>query len=122
MPDQRISPTTKSLSTDPSWLARTRLWLGDLNGARETCEHNLDPLAAPSLQQVGLTGALAWVACVEGLLTEADHLADRALKSAESMDWPRTQRWSTRFALGGEWRSSAAISSRQNACSNSPSR
>ena len=69
----------------PILVARTRLWLGDLNGAREQCEHNLDPLAAPSLQQIGLTGALAWVACVEGLLTEADHLADRALKSAESV-------------------------------------
>ena len=69
----------------PILVARTRLWLGDLNGAREQCEHNLDPLAAPSLQQIGLTGALAWVACVEGLLTEADNLADRALKSAESV-------------------------------------
>ena len=69
----------------PILVARTRLWLDDLNGAREQCEHNLAPLAPPSLQQIGLTGALAWVACVEGLLTEADHLADRALKSAESV-------------------------------------
>ena len=85
MPDRRTSPTTRSLSTDPSSLARTRLWLGDLNGAREICEQTLDPLAAPSLQQVGLTGALAWVACVEGLLTEAEHLAERALTGAESV-------------------------------------
>ena len=69
----------------PILLARTRLWRDDLHGAREICEQNLDPLAAPSLQQVGLTGALAWVACVEGMLTEADHLADRALRSAESV-------------------------------------
>ena len=63
----------------PTLLARTRLWLGDLSGAREICEQTLDPLAAPNLQQVALTGALAWVACVEGLLTEAEHLAERAL-------------------------------------------
>ena len=69
----------------PTLLARTRLWLGDLNGAREICEQTLDPLAAPSLQQVALTGALAWVACVEGLLTEAEHLAEQALTGAESV-------------------------------------
>ncbi len=43
------------------------------------------PLATPSLQQVALTGALAWVACVEGLLTEAEHLAEQALNDAESL-------------------------------------
>ncbi len=69
----------------PILLARTRLWLGDLNGAREICEQTLDPLATPNLQQVALTGALAWVACVEGLLTEAEHLAELALTGAESM-------------------------------------
>ena len=69
----------------PTLLARTRLWLGDLNGAREICEQTLDPLAAPNLQQVALTGALAWVACVEGLLTEAEHLAEQALTGAESI-------------------------------------
>ncbi len=69
----------------PILVARTRLWLGDLNGARDVCEETLDLLAAPDLQQVGLTGALAWVACVEGLLTEADHLAQRALSGAESV-------------------------------------
>ena len=69
----------------PTLLARTRLWLGDLNGAREICEQTLDPLAAPNLQQVALTGALAWVACVEGLLTEAEHLAEQALTGAESV-------------------------------------
>ena len=84
-PDRRTSPTTRSLSTGPSSLARTRLWLGDLDGAREICEQTLDPLAAPNLQQVALTGALAWVACVEGLLTEAEHLAERALTGAESV-------------------------------------
>ena len=40
----------------PILVARTRLWLGDLNGARQVCERTLDPLAAPSLQQVGLSG------------------------------------------------------------------
>ena len=69
----------------PIIAARTRLWLGDLSGARQVCERTLDPLAPPSLQQVGLRGALAWVACVEGLLTEADHLAERTLTSAESV-------------------------------------
>ena len=69
----------------PILLARTRLWLGDLNGAREICEQTLDPLAAPNLQQVALTGALAWVACVEGRLTEAEHLAEQTLTGAESV-------------------------------------
>ena len=69
----------------PIIAARTRLWLGDLSGARQVCERTLDPLAPPSLQQVGLRGALAWVACVEGLLTQADHLAERTLTSAESV-------------------------------------
>ncbi len=69
----------------PTLLARTRLWLGDLQGARKMCEQNVRPLATPSLQQVALTGALAWVACVEGLLTEAEHLAGQALTGAGSM-------------------------------------
>ena len=69
----------------PILLARTRLWLGDLDGARETCEQTLDPLAAPNLQQVAMTGALAWIACVEGLLTEAEHLAELALTGAKSI-------------------------------------
>ena len=69
----------------PTLLARTRLWLGDLNGARAICEQTLDPLATPNLQQVALTGALAWVACVEGLLTEAERLAAEAVVGAESI-------------------------------------
>ena len=69
----------------PTLLARTRLWRGDLNGAREICEQTLDPGAAPSLQQVAMAGALAWVACVEGLLSEAEHLAEQALRGAESV-------------------------------------
>ena len=69
----------------PILLARTRLWLGDLNRAREICEQTLDPLTAPNLQQVALTGALAWVACVEGRLTEAEHLAAQALSGAEAV-------------------------------------
>ena len=32
-----------------------------------------------------MAGALAWVACVEGLLTEAEHLAEQALTGAESI-------------------------------------
>ncbi len=36
----------------PTLLARTRLWLGDLQGARKVCEQTVDPLATPSLQQV----------------------------------------------------------------------
>ncbi len=43
------------------------------------------PGASPSLQQVTLTGALAWVACVEGRLTEAERLAEQALNGAESL-------------------------------------
>ena len=66
----------------PILAARTRLWLGDIDGAREKCEQALDPLATPNLQQVGLTGALSWVACVEGRLNEAEHLAEQALRDA----------------------------------------
>ena len=83
--DRTDLPDDEVAQYGPILLARTRLWLGDLNGAREICEQTLDPLAAPNLQQVALTGALAWVACVEGLLTEADHLAEQALTGAESV-------------------------------------
>jgi LuxR family maltose regulon positive regulatory protein len=91
--EQELSayPAPKDLPDDevaqygPTLVARTRLWLGDLTGAREICEQNLDPLIAPSLQQVALTGALAWIACVDGQLTEAERLADRALRDAESV-------------------------------------
>ena len=69
----------------PVLLARARLWRGDLDGAREICERTLDPLAAPNLQQVGTTGALAWIACVQGDLTEAETLAEQALSGAESI-------------------------------------
>ena len=85
MADQRTSTTTKSLSTGPSCSRAPGCGSATSTAHARQCEQNLDPLAAPSLQQVGLTGALAWVACVEGLLTEADHLADRALRSAESV-------------------------------------
>ena len=60
-------PSDEVAQYGPTLLARTRLWLGDLKGAREICEQTLDPLAAPSLQQVAMTGALSWIACVEGL-------------------------------------------------------
>ena len=69
----------------PTLLARTRLWIGDLNGAREICEQTLDPLAEPSMQQIAISGALAWVACIEGLLTEAERLAKQALQGAETI-------------------------------------
>ena len=78
-------PADEVAQYGPTLLARTRLWSGDLKGAREICEQTLDPLAAPSMQQVAMTGALAWVACVEGLLTEAEHLAERALTDAASI-------------------------------------
>jgi LuxR family maltose regulon positive regulatory protein len=69
----------------PSLLARSRLWLGDVKGARELCEQSLGSSDDPSVQQVVMTGGLAWVACVEGQLTEAEHLAAQALASAASM-------------------------------------
>ncbi len=78
-------PDDEVVQYGPVLTARTRLWLGDLDHARDICEQTLDPHAAPNLQQVALTGALAWVACVEGLLTEAEHLAERALTDAESI-------------------------------------
>ena len=78
-------PDDEAVQYGPVLAARTRLWLGDLDGARATCERSLVPHAAPSLQQVGLTGALAWVACVEGQLAEAEHLAERALTDANAV-------------------------------------
>ena len=45
----------------------------------------MDPYDDQSLQQVVTLSAFAWVACVEGQLTEADHLAGRALASTASM-------------------------------------
>ena len=69
----------------PSLLARSRLWLGDVKAAREVCEQSLGSSDDPSVQQVVMTGGLAWVACVEGQLTEAEHLAAQALASAASM-------------------------------------
>ena len=78
-------PDDEAVRYGPILAARARLWLGDLDGARAACEQTLDPLATPSLQQVGLSGALAWVACVEGRLAEAEHLATRALTDAKSV-------------------------------------
>jgi LuxR family transcriptional regulator, maltose regulon positive regulatory protein len=64
----------------PGILARSRLWLGDVKGARELCEQGEGPFAG-----VSVTSELAWAACVEGQLTEAEQLAGQALASAESM-------------------------------------
>lgn len=63
----------------PGLVARGRLWLGDGKGARQLCEHG-----EGSFNGVSLTSELAWVACVEGRLTEASQLADEALARAES--------------------------------------
>ncbi len=84
-PESRDLPDDEVFRYGPILAARSRLWLGDIDRAREICEQALDPVAAPSLQQVGLTGALAWVACVEGLLTEAEHLAEQSLNDAEAV-------------------------------------
>jgi len=73
------------VSAVPSLQARSRLWLGDVQGAREICEEGLERFDDPSVPQVVMTSALAWVACVEGYLTEAALYASRALTSAESM-------------------------------------
>jgi LuxR family transcriptional regulator, maltose regulon positive regulatory protein len=56
-----------------------------MKGAREVCEQSLGSSDDPSVQQVVMTGVLAWAACVQGQLTEAEHLAARALASAASM-------------------------------------
>jgi len=64
----------------PGILARSRLWLGDVKGARQLCEQAEGPFAG-----VSVTSELAWAACVEGQLTEAEQLAGQALASAESM-------------------------------------
>ncbi|HTR92898.1 MAG TPA: LuxR C-terminal-related transcriptional regulator [Trebonia sp.] len=64
----------------PGIRARGKLWLGDLKGARQLCEQGEGPFAG-----VSLTSELAWVACVEGQLTEAGLLAGQALASAASM-------------------------------------
>jgi LuxR family maltose regulon positive regulatory protein len=73
-PDQEIADVV------PGILARGRLWLGDLKGARELCEQAEGPLA-----DVSVTSELAWIACVEGQLTEAGQLAGQALASAASI-------------------------------------
>jgi len=78
-------PDEELIDFVPSLLARSRLWLGDVKGAREVCERSLGSSDDPSAQQVVMTSGLAWVACVEGQLTEADHLAARALASAGSI-------------------------------------
>jgi LuxR family transcriptional regulator, maltose regulon positive regulatory protein len=49
------------------------------------CEQSLGSSDDPSVQQVVMTSGLAWVACVEGQLTEAEHLAAQALASAASI-------------------------------------
>ena len=69
----------------PGFLARSRLWLGDVTGAREVCEKISDPYDDQSLQQLVTSSLFAWVACVEGQLTEAGQLAGRALTIAASM-------------------------------------
>jgi LuxR family maltose regulon positive regulatory protein len=74
LPDQEIADFV------PGILARGRLWLGDLKGARQLCEQGEGPFAG-----VSVTSELAWVACVEGQLTEAGQLAGQALASAASI-------------------------------------
>jgi len=78
-------PDKELINLIPSLLARSRLWLDDLKGAREVCEQSLDSSDDPSAQQVVMTSGLAWVACVEGQHTEAEHLAAQALASAASI-------------------------------------
>ncbi|HTS14323.1 MAG TPA: LuxR C-terminal-related transcriptional regulator, partial [Candidatus Sulfotelmatobacter sp.] len=74
LPDDEMVPFV------PGLLARSRLWLGDLEGARQLCHQAASPFTG-----VSLTSALAWVACVEGQLNEAEQLAGQALASAESI-------------------------------------
>ena len=122
-PGPKDLPDDEVAQYGPTLVARTRLWLGDLNGAREICEQTLDPLAAPSLQQVA-TDRRARLGCVRR--RSADRGRAPRGTGAHGCRISRTgrasRRWSTRFARRGEWRSSAAISSRQNACSSSRSR
>ena len=115
-------PDNEAVRYGPVLAARARLWLGDLDGARAVCEQTLDPLAAPTLQQVGLRGALAWVACVEGQLAEAEHLAERALTDAESVGLAGHTAMVDAVRTRGRVAFSAAISSRQSANSSSRSR
>jgi LuxR family transcriptional regulator, maltose regulon positive regulatory protein len=84
-PDPKDLPDKELAYCVPGFLARSRLWLGDIKGARQVCEESVDPCDDWSLQQLVTLSAFAWVACVEGQLTEAGRLADRALASAESM-------------------------------------
>ena len=81
----RICPTRNWRTAFPGFLARARLWLGDVQGARRVCEASIGTYDDQSLQQVVTLSSFAWVACVEGQLTEADHLAGRALASTASM-------------------------------------
>lgn len=69
----------------PSLLARSRLWLGDARGARDICERVLEAADRQSALHVVMACGLAWVACVEGQLTEAKDVADRALASAQTL-------------------------------------
>jgi LuxR family transcriptional regulator, maltose regulon positive regulatory protein len=66
-----------------SMLARGRLWLGDLQGARKIFEQTLRTAEEPSAKQITMASGLAWVACVEGQLTEAEQVAGRSLAGAE---------------------------------------
>jgi LuxR family transcriptional regulator, maltose regulon positive regulatory protein len=74
LPDQELADFV------PGILARARLWLGDLKGARQLCEQDVGPFAG-----VSVTSELAWVACVEGQLTEAGQLAGQEPGSAASL-------------------------------------
>jgi len=74
LPDQELAEFV------PGILARGRLWLGDAEGARQLCEQGEGPFAG-----VSVTSELAWVACVEGQLTEAGQLAGQALAGAASI-------------------------------------
>ena len=81
----RDVPDEELVAGVPSLLARSRLWLGDVQGARDICVQTLAVVDNPSVPHAVFTSALAWVACVEGHLTEAGHLAAQALASAGSM-------------------------------------
>jgi LuxR family transcriptional regulator, maltose regulon positive regulatory protein len=83
LPDEELPDSV------PSLLARSRLWLGDLPGAREICEQSLVLLDDRSAQHLAMASGLAWVACVEGQLTEAEQWAGQAVTTAESIGLAR---------------------------------
>ena len=70
----------------PFFEIHLRLWLGDFRGARDAAARTRTVRSLGVVyDEIMVGGALSWVACVEGSLREAEHLANKALATGAEL-------------------------------------